>query len=110
MTNPDEHRLHELTYAELGKLYHDVVTERDRWHDIARNLFYNRAVGEEMYGQIVAEREEAHAKAVREMNEAYEKTTKSSIQESVEFVVNMMNEGVGIDPNDVYPRNRYHGD
>ena len=35
---------------------------------------------------------------------------KPSIVESVEFVVDMMNSGVGVNPDDVYPRGRYHGD
>lgn len=32
-----------------------------------------------------------------------------SIMESIEFVVNMMNQGKA-NPKDVYPPNRYHGD
>jgi hypothetical protein len=97
--NTDDPRLHEMTYTEIHALYMSVVAERDRWHDIARNLFYNREVGEEMYGQMVAENEEVHKK----------KTFAESVRESVDFVVNMMNNG-NVNPRDVYPPGRYQGD
>lgn len=34
---------------------------------------------------------------------------RSSLQESIDFVVDMMNSGIG-NPDKIYPRNRYHGD
>lgn len=40
---------------------------------------------------------------------AEEKTFAEQVEESVSFIVNMMNEGKA-DPKDVYPPNRYHGD
>lgn len=107
----DDPRFHEMTYTEIHALYMSVVAERDRWHDIARKLFYNRAVGEEMYGQIVAEREEAYKqKMLAESEEASKKKTPvESMRESIEFVVDMMNSGKA-NPRDVYPPGRYHGD
>lgn len=46
-----------------------------------------------------------------EQNEevAEEKTFAEQVEESVTWIVNMMNEGKA-DPKDVYPSNRYHGD
>lgn len=41
--------------------------------------------------------------------ETEEKTFAQSVQESVEFIVNMMNEGK-VDPKAVYPPGRYQGD
>lgn len=38
-----------------------------------------------------------------------EKTFAEQVQESVFFIVNMMNEGK-LNPNDVYPPGRYQGD
>ena len=38
-----------------------------------------------------------------------EKTFAEQVEESVSFIVNMMNEGKA-NPKDVYPPNRYHGD
>lgn len=38
-----------------------------------------------------------------------EKTFAQKVEESVDFIVNMMNEGKA-NPKDVYPPNRYHGD
>lgn len=38
-----------------------------------------------------------------------EKTFAERVEESVSFIVNMMNEGKA-NPKDVYPPNRYHGD
>lgn len=38
-----------------------------------------------------------------------EKTFAQQVAESVEWVVNMMNEGK-VNPKDVYPPGRYHGD
>lgn len=37
------------------------------------------------------------------------KPIKSNIYQSALFVVDMMNQGK-VDPKDVYPKNRYHGD
>ena len=44
-----------------------------------------------------------------EIPETSKQTFAESIAESVDFVVNMMNSGK-VDPKDVYPPNRYHGD
>jgi hypothetical protein len=44
-----------------------------------------------------------------EIPETSEQTFAESIAESVDFVVNMMNSGK-VNPIDVYPPNRYHGD
>ena len=41
--------------------------------------------------------------------ETEEKTFAQKVEESVDFIVNMMNEGK-VNPKDVYPPNRYHGD
>jgi hypothetical protein len=41
--------------------------------------------------------------------ETEEKTFAERVEESVTWVVNMMNEGK-VNPKDVYPPNRYHGD
>jgi hypothetical protein len=38
-----------------------------------------------------------------------EKTFAEQVEESLSFIVNMMNEGKA-DPKEVYPSNRYHGD
>ena len=43
-------------------------------------------------------------------DETTEEPKKETIVDSINFVVDMMNSGVGIDPDEVYPRNRYHGD
>ena len=46
-----------------------------------------------------------------EQNEeaAKEKTFAEQVEESVTFIVDMMNQGKA-NPKDVYPPNRYHGD
>lgn len=41
--------------------------------------------------------------------ETEEKTFSQKVEESVSFIVNMMNEGKA-NPKDVYPPGRYHGD
>lgn len=42
-------------------------------------------------------------------DEEEKKTFAERVEESVSFIVNMMNEGKA-NPKDVYPPNRYHGD
>ena len=44
-----------------------------------------------------------------EKEEEEQKTSKQILLDSVEFVVNMMNSGK-LNPKDVYPPGRYHGD
>jgi hypothetical protein len=44
-----------------------------------------------------------------EIPETPEQTFTERLEESVDFVVNMMNSGK-VNPIDVYPPNRYHGD
>ena len=44
-----------------------------------------------------------------EITETPEKTFAERVAESVDWVVNMMNEGK-VAPREVYPSNRYHGD
>ena len=44
-----------------------------------------------------------------QINELEEKTFAERVDESVDFIVNMMNEGKA-NPKDVYPPGRYHGD
>ena len=61
----------------------------------------------ELFKALEKERDMWRAKA--EGREPVEEP-KPSIVDSVEFVVDMMNSGVGVNPDDVYPRGRYHGD
>lgn len=44
-----------------------------------------------------------------EVTETEEKSFSERVAESVDWVVNMMNEGK-VNPKDVYPPGRYHGD
>jgi hypothetical protein len=44
-----------------------------------------------------------------EQEELEQKTFAQQVEESVNFIVDMMNEGKA-NPKDVYPPNRYHGD
>lgn len=44
-----------------------------------------------------------------ENTEVPEKTFAEQVRESVDFIVDMMNSGK-VNPADVYPPNRYHGD
>lgn len=45
----------------------------------------------------------------QEQEEPTEKTFADKVEESVSFIVNMMNEGK-VNPKDVYPPGRYQGD
>lgn len=45
----------------------------------------------------------------QEHKDEEEKTFAQRVEDSVNFIVDMMNEGKA-DPKDVYPPNRYHGD
>ena len=60
----------------------------------------------ELFKALEKERDMWRAKA--EGRELVEEP-KPSIVDSVDFVVDMMNSG-GANPDNVYPRNRYHGD
>lgn len=112
MTGSNEIRPHEMSYGELSALINEIRADLNRWKKVA-DMFHD-AVFVDADGAMNAAPTDLKAafQAWVDANavKAPEAPKKSSIQESVDFVVDMMNAGVGIDPADVYPRNRYHGD
>jgi hypothetical protein len=114
----NDYRFHEMTYADISKMFDEVLADRDRWRDIAKQ--FARAVTPTQLGmaQVEYDRASQTNKLDRDLREwadeqmrkePAEKTQRDSLLESLEFVVDMMNNG-NVNPEDVYPKGRYQGD
>jgi len=77
--------------------------------EISELLNRYREVMDALYGVVVVDAKAMTAEEAVAKYRALFPAKQSTIRESVDFVVDMMNSGAG-NPDQIYPRNRYHGD